>query len=102
MNQYFDVAEIVILKSISLPEFNGEYVIAGVVTPINNTFYDAHNDANVRYENISSIGYILEDCKSKTPSGNPRSWCQSALRKKHPKGESFEEMMAGLNKTVTA
>ena len=97
--QYFQVGEEVILQSKNRPELNGEYVVAGFYKPlqlVENPFgenYKAHN---------SGCSYTLEGLCQDTLLANGATteayihWDESALRKKHQGGESFESLMSSM------
>jgi len=89
MEQYFEVGEDVILESKLNPHLNGECVVTEVST---------------KPSTCASTGERFE-CRPhyKLTVDNPLAswWSQSALRKKHEGGDSFESLMASLNKEKT-
>lgn len=94
MRPKFEVGEVVILQSKSLPEHNGEYVIVFYsVAEIGSLF--TYKNTSYRH-NKECIAYFLDgplDLK-----GDDILWSESALRKKHIPGElSFTNLMASLS-----
>lgn len=82
MRPKFEVGEVVLLRSVSLPQENGEYVVEGVLKR-----GEIHGDQRVVR---GEFGYIL--------FGNSGLWAEQALRKKHQPGEmSFDSLMASLS-----
>ena len=96
--QYFQVGEEVILQSKDFPHLNGEYVVDGyyetgdrVENPVGYNYvwvggstYTLHNS----YKNNESLSGDVIKCYI--------HWEQSALRKKHQGGESFESLMSSI------
>lgn len=94
MRPKFELGEVVILVSVSLPERNGEYSVIGVYQP-------GRQDIEGKPYNISCVGYRLDGADETTPDlvhGGPTIFSESALRKKHTPGElSFDELMNTLS-----
>ena len=111
MNQYFEVGEEVELASEDLPELNGDYVISHVIKRDSDGVYKCpvNPGISIGTENLSmdsnAISYFLHGVNitlENSGKSSPKPWKQSALRKKHPKGESFDTLMEKLNAGVTA
>jgi len=103
MNQYFIEGEEVVVVSDSNPNHNGDYVIKmGFVMPRNKAVPDSrHGPVTWSNKNViaGNVHYFLFD----HVNDNGFDWPvrQSSLRKKHPKGESFDTLMEKLNEEVT-
>lgn len=99
--QLFNVGEDVILQSVSLPKFNGEYEVFAVLYH-GDKFIDRLTGGVVEaiYEDDDQIhcpGYILNEPMMCPITGGESIWCQSALRKKHQGSDfSFNELMKDL------
>lgn len=99
--QLFHEGEEVILQSITLPKFNGEYEVFAVLYH-GDTFIDRLTGGMVEalYESDDQIhlpGYILSVPMMCPVTGGENIWCQSALRKKHKGSDfSFSELMQDM------
>jgi hypothetical protein len=94
MRPKFEVGEVVILQSKSLPEHNGEYVIAHCsVAPIDSVIeYKGSYYRHIK----QSVAYFLDGPLDH--KGDDIFWSESALRKKHIPGElNFTDLMASLS-----
>ena len=101
-NFKFEVGEVVILQSVQMPEWNGEYTVQS--RPKAGEMYNCHISGRKVRNNSGGVGYVL-DCEAimKTNSGCDVAviWAESALKKKQdPSGESFESMMEEINQMV--
>ena len=101
-NPYFEVGEEVILVSENEPQFNGDYIVAGV-------FDQEERAEHIRKRGFISnktggeFGYDLGFVINVDKQGFEEIfWAQSALRKKHkPSTDSFTEMMSNIDELVT-
>jgi hypothetical protein len=108
MNQYFEVGEEVTLISKAHPKNNGDYVIShslGVVgasytCPKTGVYFGRHDGKPGKEPTYYLHG--LEHMTLGLGIMKPWSTLQSSLRKKYPKGESFDTLMERLNVGVTA
>lgn len=98
MNPKYSVGEVVILQSIDLPQYNGEYTILKIIEK------DALFTCRISTEVFQAVGdgysYIFEEVLTEALSYNFHkeiNWCESALRKKHEGSNySFSELMSTL------
>lgn len=97
MQPKFKVGEVVILQSKTFPELNGEYVVA-VIRENGQKYFDRVTGEFSECEfTLGHFGYVLEDCQLK-PSRKEHMWAESALRKKHERGEmDFTALMNSLS-----
>ena len=97
--QYFQVGEEVILQSKKYPELNGEYVVEGYYKK--GDIVENPVGAGYRWVNDDPT-YTLHGCHEKKVFTNGMAvkaymhWAQSALRKKHQGGESFESLISSI------
>jgi len=106
MNQYFKVGEEVELVSKECPELNGDCVISHVIVRDNDATFKCPVTGelfSVTHTMVSANAacYYLHGLMGHDEE-RPNLWAQSALRKKHQKGESFDTLMEKLNLGVTA
>jgi hypothetical protein len=94
MRPKFEVGEVVLLVSVTLPERNGEYAVIDV-------FPMGHCEVDGKPYNMTQIGYRLDGADETNDSlfhQGPTIFSESALRKKHTPGElSFTDLMASLS-----
>lgn len=106
MDQYFEVGEEVFVQSKTQPQNNGEYVISHALGVISGDTYKCPSTGiNVRMRGITTEQkYLLHGLNTTTEEGTVIPWLtrQSSLKKKYPKGESFDSLMETLNLGVTA
>lgn len=92
MKQYFEVGEEVILQSKEKPELNGEYTIVDITDG-----KDRIDPTGVMVKGSRSytLGYLLEGLTESDDDGSIMHlvWAQSALKKKHQRGESHNTFM---------
>lgn len=101
MKQLYEVGEVVLLRSKSAPELNGEYTVRNVVNYGEN-YTCRLTGAQIR--NVPSTGdlfsYILEEVIIETEIDGrtyENAWKHTALRKKHePSQQSFKDLMTTL------
>lgn len=106
MEQYFIVGEEVELVSLTYPEMNGDAVISHVIVRDSNSEFKCPVTGQLFYASrrkfsANAVCYYLHGIMI-DEDGRPNLWSQSALRKKHPKGDSFDTIMKTLNQGVTA
>ncbi len=92
----FAVGEEVILESKDQPWLNGEYVVHEIVFGRKPSMCRLFGQLII-YKNNDDFGYKLS-LVVRCPR-DPRIemlWCESALRKKHQPGQSFQSLMAEL------
>lgn len=99
MNPKYSIGEVVILQSVTYPEFNGEHTVRCVLSP--ETEYHCRV-SNKDLRNINRrTSYILEDICQRYDEDykvvREINWSESALRKKHQRGDySFSELISTL------
>jgi len=99
MTPKFSVGEVVILQSVSCPQWNGEYSVLMVIpygTSYECPFFGTSCDNDDSY----GYGYILDDPRLHDVVHGLQcsiSWAEHALRKKHQPGElSYTELLESL------
>ena len=94
MRPKYEVGEVVLLRSVSLPERNGEYSVLSI-HPVGLTVIEG------KPYRISEMSYRLEGADDTNPDllhSGPTVFSESALRKKHTPGEmTFDNLMASLS-----
>lgn len=97
----FEIGEIVILQSVSIPELNGEYTVRQVVTKGDK--YSCRLSGKVKVCGVDAYYYFLHEVIADSPvyPGTEAPWLESALRKKHKGcGEDFQSMINTLKSPV--
>lgn len=95
MRPKFDIGEVVLLRSESRPEYNGEYTVETVYVGFNGDPFD--HQGNGYYFACGNQAYFLSP-KIVDEGGVERCWAETALRKKHQPGElSFTDLMSSLS-----
>lgn len=100
MNAKFSVGELIVLQSKSMPQYNGEYTVEGIIKKD-----ESHTCRLTQRILIESddFGYILS-----TPlvdlisdNGSETFWAESALRKRQEPSElSYTELMQSLRSPI--
>jgi len=100
---YFEVGEEVIVCSRDLPELNGPAVIIGVgKTPQERCQLLEESNPGFAFDVLNDVGIAyLTDPPSKGHTFPVGLWNQSALRKKHDPGKSFDKLMSDLKQPLT-
>lgn len=96
----FKVGEEVILKSVSCPECNGEYIVVKVLSP--EEIFKSRNDGQLMRNGGTTYSYLLDEVFQHTDHGfGEICWDESALRKKYKPSEfTFDQLMDSLNLEV--
>lgn len=91
----FEVGEEVILQSKTFPEYNGEYVVNGVIEG-DQTVTCRLTNYRI-YSRGRSYRFTVPHIHKSFDNGTEVLWSESALRKKHKPSElSFQELVSSL------
>lgn len=100
MNAKFSVGELIVLQSKSMPQYNGEYTVEGIIKKDERHICRLTKRILVQSDDF---GYVLS-----TPlfdlinnDGYETFWAESALRKRQEPGElSYAQLMQSLRSPI--
>lgn len=90
----FAVGEEVILESKEIPEHNGIYVVEGVLGQFDQ--WKCRETGQIKRRIDPGYGYLLNTIFIREGKTAETSFSESALRKKHQPGQSFQSLMSEL------
>lgn len=99
-NPLYNVGDVVVLQSVSLPELNGNYLVRAVIG-IFREHICAITGEEIVYESDfdSPFGYLLDPPVLSPETGREAAFEESALRRRYPPAsESFKQIMNKLTR----
>lgn len=96
----YAVGEVVILQSVSSPEFNGEYTVIDVLQP--DSLYRCRLTGDPCESSSHGLGYRLDGVVPTAVALDggliEGVWAESALRKRHQPGMEFGSLIESLTR----